>query len=104
MGRHHNLPAMFRRASIRGQLGHGPPFKSVAAVTLTGTFRYREAVAFAKGPDMMQRCVQTNANFDKAVRWDFESIEDAVLFRLKFDGKAARPTDLEQFITTGQYK
>lgn len=104
MERHNTLPAMARRAFIKAQLGDAAPFESVAAIRLTGNFRYREAVAYAKGPDMMKRCVQTNASFSNAVRWDFECIEDAVLFRLKFDGAAESPTDFEDFITTGRYK
>ena len=86
------------------QLGDGPPFKSVAAIRLYDARRLREAIAFAKGPDMMMRCVQTNGNFDDSVCWDFECIEDAVLFRLKFNGASEAPTDLEEFIASGRYK
>ena len=104
MNERSSIVAMFRRAWLMAQLRGGPPLDAITAVKLFKRQRLREAAAYAKGPDMEGRCFQHNAYNDGSVCWEFESIEDAALFRLKFDGVPERPLDLEKYLSLSALK
>ena len=61
-------------------------FEASASVRLFGSTRIRDAVDFSVGPDMEGRCIRHNAYRDDSVCWEFELVEDAILFTLKYDG------------------
>ena len=77
-------------------------FEFRASVRLFGIVR--DAVDFSVGPDMEGRCIRHNAYRDDSVCWEFELLEDAVLFRLMFDGVPGRPLNLAHYLATGAVK
>ncbi len=72
-------------------------FQSIAAVQISDQWRIPQAACFAEGSDMVGATrIHRNVR-DDSFWWEFELLEDAVLFRLKFDGYCRPPMSGERW-------
>lgn len=89
---------MVRSAHLRAVLPSYAGFTSKMAVRLNDKCRLAEAALFARSDQMIGRTFSPLIS-GNGMRWDFETIEDGVLFRLKFGGAVEQPLNLDAYLS-----
>ena len=89
---------MCRLAHARTVLFDYENFESRMAVSLADRSRFHEAAAFARSDQMTGRTFLHSPPNGHA-RWEFEHIEDGILFRLRFNGSTEKPMNFERYLS-----
>lgn len=86
-----------RSAHLKAVLPCPDGFTSRMAVRLHDKSRFAEAALFARSDQMMGRTFLPLIS-GRGLRWEFETVEDGVLFRLKFGGAVEQPLDVNLYL------